>query len=157
MVRSEVVELAQAVQQVREPLDLPGLVVGLGWQLRRPDVGRGRDEWAIGDLFGTYHKLTDHLYFSTVVKIHGPDAGDHIDLLYNEFENDLDTLNSELVAVRGEPSAKLRYDDPPLLVPGEFDRANLWIYESAGVAAAFRHEDSDVPLRLSVILFATAG
>ncbi|MFK3979482.1 hypothetical protein ACI2K4_03770 [Micromonospora sp. NPDC050397] len=132
-------------------------LLDLGWvEVRENDVA-GWKEWRRGIESGYSNAFEDVRAFEVVVKILWPGEGANFGLLYELFEAEyvrLVTLVEERV---GASTYSSEFDEPPVPMPGQFDRATVWRSGRGTVAVSFQHEDKEAPLRMSLWLLTGDG
>ncbi|GAA4945099.1 hypothetical protein [Actinoplanes utahensis] len=127
-------------------------LTNLGWTLDTPP-GRSSERWTAGDHFGHRGGSDGMEAFELNLVFHDPEEGADFDALYTRFEDEYDRLAHQVTARLGPASLISMYDDPPLPIDGQFDRASVWSREPWSFMVAFQHEDKEIPLRLSLTVF----
>ncbi|BEL03302.1 hypothetical protein Q0Z83_014930 [Actinoplanes sichuanensis] len=139
--------------EVQAATPLPQVLADLGWRVAGRQAGNW-EEWGHGDLQGVRERFGAVDGFRVPVLLVDPEEGADFDALYERFEGEFDRLVASAEDCLGVPCLKSEYDDPPLPVPGQFDRAAVWSMAPWSLMVSFQHEDKEVPLRLSMWIFA---
>jgi len=125
----------------------------LGWaEVRTSDAARWK-EWKRGTESGYSTKLEDARTFEINLKIVWPEEGADFESLYEFFETEYANLVASVQEHLGTPAFASEFDEPPVPMPGQFDRASVWRSERGTVVVSFQHEDKEAPLRLSLWLW----
>ncbi|GIG01019.1 hypothetical protein [Catellatospora citrea] len=127
-------------------------LLDLGWvEVRANDVA-GWKEWRRGTESGYSSAFEDVRAFEVVLKILWPEEGANFGSLYELFEAEYAGLVASVEGRVGASTYSSEFDERPVPMPGQFDRATVWRSDRGTVVVSFQHEDKEAPLRMSLWL-----